>query len=407
MNDLDFLSYSAQTPMVELRRRFHRGETLEQPVPDVISPREALEDVAYVKFVLRQAYSGYSYYPQSRFDRAFEALEGELSARTGPVEVSALMDLLGRQLSFLTDGHLSLTSPQHGVGFYRKWQTYVTDLRLTEQGGDYYDTATGRKVVFGNTLQLFPTLEGCFLLGCRSQDVLTDVELTLDGKKQRLPVHKIQSRPQGEPVSMEVKYQGEIAWVVSSSFVGDDPEALAKCREIGRRCRDYPHVIWDLSNNLGGNSAFAREFLEGLNGVRPSMGRVLSLGSTLVHAKEFGKIKEVPYGFEEEQEESAPAPGQFAGTLHVIINDRVASSGESGVFMALSLPRVVLYGCNTLGIGRFGDLCIYTLPHARVTLWCPQKVFVQAPRETEGYEPQIWLDSSDPAAEVLRHIKHL
>lgn len=262
-------------------------------------------------------------------------------------------------------------------------------------------------MTLGQGLRLFPTWDGHFLVGQRSKAALTEVDLTIGDRKERLPVHKIQSRPSGDEVVMRAEYDGEIAYVVSSTFVGDDPEALAQCYEIGRRCREYPHVIWDLSNNLGGNSEFARQFLQGLSGVRPSMGRVLSLNSTLVHAKEWGEIQEQPYGFAQEPQEPGEGACLFHGTLHVIVNDRVASSGESAVFMALSLPQVVLYGCSTLGIGRFGDLCVYTLPNSHITLWCPQKSFEQAPEEGVGYEPDVWIDSQDVAATVKRYIKTL
>ena len=317
------------------------------------------------------------------------------------------MDWMAQQFSFLDDGHLSLTIPEYGVGFYRKCQTYMTDLTLEAKGGSYLDANTGQTVHPDKDLRLFPTFEGRFLVGQRSWAVLTEVELTIAGRKERLPVHKIQSRPSGDEVLMRAEYDGTIAHVVSSSFVGDDQEALDRCREIGRRCREYPHVIWDLSNNLGGNSEFARQFLQGLSGVRPSMGRVLSLNSTLVHAKEWGEIQEIPYGFTQEPQEQEEVACLFNGTLHVIVNDRVASSGESAVFMALSLPRVVLYGCNTLGIGRFGDLCVYTLPNSHITLWCPQEAFEQAPEEGMGYESDIWIDSHDVAAVVKGYLQTL
>lgn len=404
MKESEFLRYSAQTPMKELRRRFNQGQTLEQPAPEFVSRGEALEDVAYVRFVLCQAYSGYSYYPKSLFDRAFTNLERELQKGEAQVRVRNLMDWMGRQLSFLTDGHLSLTIPEYGVGFYQKCQTYVTDLNLEERDGAYFDTATGRQVTLGQGLRLFPSWGGHFLAGQRSKTALTEVGLTIGGRKERLPVHKIQSLPSGDEVLIRAEYDGTIAHVVSSSFVGDDPEALAKCCEIGRKCREYPHVIWDLSNNLGGNSEFARQFLLGLSGVRPSMGRVLSLNSTLVHAKEWGEIQEQPYGFAQEPQEPEEGACLFHGTLHVIVNDRVASSGESAVFMALSLPRVALYGCNTLGIGRFGDLCVYTLPNSHITLWCPQKAFEQAPEEGMGYEPGVWIDSQEVAEAVKRYV---
>ncbi|MDY2629557.1 MAG: hypothetical protein SOW08_14790 [Lachnospiraceae bacterium] len=81
----------------------------------------------------------------------------------------------------------------------------------------------------------------------------------------------------------------------------------------------------------------------------------------------------------------------FDGTLHVIINNQVASSGELALVYAKSLPKVIFYGCNTLGIGQFGDLCIYYLPNSNVTLWCPQKVFNTVISETEGMKPDFWI----------------
>lgn len=48
MNVFNFLRYSTQTPMKELRRQFNQGRTLEQPAPEFSSQKEVLEDVVYV-----------------------------------------------------------------------------------------------------------------------------------------------------------------------------------------------------------------------------------------------------------------------------------------------------------------------------------------------------------------------
>lgn len=88
---------------------------------------------------------------------------------------------------------------------------------------------------------------------------------------------------------------------------------------------------------------------------------------------------------------SSPRGRRGERLCSTVVNDRVASSGERAVFMALSLPRAAVYGCNTLGIGRFGD---DTLPHSHTTLWCPQKAFEEAPEEG-GYELDVWIDSQD------------
>lgn len=163
-------------------------------------------------------------------------------------------------------------------------------------------------------------------------------------------------------------------------------------------------MIWDLSNNLGGNSDFPKRFLQGLYGGVNSNAKVLELQSALVHAKETGEIQDIPYCFAELPDTSAEPQSLFGGELHVILNDRVASSGESAVCWAAACPKVTFYGCNSLGIGRFGYLCIYYLPHSGIVLWCPQKVFDTGLQETAGFEPDYWLDSGDAAAVVLNRI---
>lgn len=48
--------------------------------------------MAYVRFVLCQAESGYSYYPKSLFDRGFANLKRELQNGAARVKVRNLMD---------------------------------------------------------------------------------------------------------------------------------------------------------------------------------------------------------------------------------------------------------------------------------------------------------------------------
>jgi hypothetical protein len=82
----------------------------------------------------------------------------------------------------------------------------------------------------------------------------------------------------------------------------------------------------------------------------------------------------------------------------------VASSAEIAVAWAKTLHDVTFYGCNSLGIGRFGELCIYYLPNSKITLWCPQKVFDTNIVETVGFEPDYWIDSTNVVGFVQNKI---
>lgn len=144
--------------------------------------------------------------------------------------------------------------------------------------------------------------------------------------------------------------------------------------------------------------------MKGLYGNVADTVKVLKLQSSLVHAKETGEIKDIPYHFEESPHTPTKNGDLFTGELHIIINIMVASSIELAIRWAASYPRVTFYGCNSLGIGRFGDLCIYYLPNSQIVLWCPQKVFDAGIQETVGFESDFWIDSHDVISIVLNHI---
>lgn len=410
MEAIDFLTYSAAEPMTILRRKFNSGESLKKATPLSIPASEALVDIAYLRFVIENAYSGYAYNSKALFDNAFIAIESKIKNSTGYIAVNNFIDLIADKLSFICDGHLSLTTQTYGRGFYKKLQTYVADILIKKENNNYICVETGKIVEFSDDISAFPTIpngrQAQFILGIRSKDPIDEIAVTVDSIKKTIPVHKIASTAAGKEIPIEEQYIGDTAIISCSSFVGNTDDCADSFFKIGKKCRAYNHVIWDLSNNLGGNSALAEHFLKGLNGGCVDSSKILELRSALVYAKECGEISDIPYHFTCKNSAPEQYDNLYTGTLHVIMNDSVASSAESAVIMAKSLPNVILYGCNSMGIGRFGDLCIYYLPHSQITVWCPQKVFDNTIEETVGCAPDIWIDSSDTIGVVFKHISH-
>lgn len=410
MNPNKFLEYSSIENMSKLRKAFNRGESLEKHSPIEISIKHALNDVEYFQFVIEQGYSGYTYFDKKYFSRAFENIIKELSSlNTEAIATKAFSDIISKHLSFLTDGHLAISCNGYVNGFYKKLHTYVADIVVQELDNEYITIDTGKKVDIRNeNIRLFKTISNIdkpyYLIGKRYYDELLTIDVWIDGEKVTLPVHKIKSNDTNDNILLESKFDGKVAYVKSSSFVGDSKDDLKRFFEIGIQCSKYSDVIWDLSNNLGGNSEFASQFIKGLNGACNSGTKTYRLQSPLIQAKETGEIINIPY-MKELLDENVDEENSFKGTLHVIINNYVASSGESAVLMAKELKKTKFYGCNTLGIGQFGDLLVYYLPHSKMTIWCPHKVFESCILETVGYEPDYWIDSIEPLECVLKFIK--
>lgn len=406
---MDFLEYSSQEPMRILRKKFNNGEKIDKKIPEAISVQEAMEDILYTEYVFKNAYSGYGYYDEMKFEKAFQSLKLKVSSWSGKILSQELVDLFADEFSFISDGHLTFTIYDYGRGFYQKMQTYVSDCLLYEKNGYFFDFSSDKQVVFDGDIRVFPTIprdnKNVFILGTRSKEVTDDILVKIDSVKTILPVRKIKSESRKD-ILLKESYEDEIAIVTCSSFVGDKEEDFQKFFEAGKKCRKYKHVIWNLSNNLGGNSEFPKRFLTGLDGGYVDISSTFELQSTLVHTKETGEIKDVPYQLVHIPLKKCDSIGKFNGKLHVIVNDQVASSTELAIAMAnQQLPGTTFYGCHSLGIGHFGDVCIYYLPNSHIILWCPQKVFDMGIEEELGFEPDYWIDENDPLSVVLAYIK--
>jgi len=102
------------------------------------------------------------------------------------------------------------------------------------------------------------------------------------------------------------------------------------------------------------------------------------------------------------------APTAFSGRLVFLADSRCASSCETFFQYARQVPGSVIIGENTAGVGAFGDVRTYRLPHSGLGFSAGKKWFhdkdprVLAP-ENRGYLPDLWLDSdqSPALAELL------
>lgn len=227
---MDFLEYSAQEPMQILRKKFNNGEQINKNIPTSVTVQAAMEDVCYVEYVIKNAYSGYSYYDEARFERAFESLKNNVSHMTGDVKPEKLVDIFAEELSFISDGHLAFTANDYGKGFYKKLQTYVADcLLLYEENGCFFDMLSGKRVLFSVDIRAFPTIpkngKKLFLLGMRSKEPINEIQLNIDGLPVSLPVRKIRSEGRNDAILKE-SYEDGIAVICCSDFVGDKGEDL-------------------------------------------------------------------------------------------------------------------------------------------------------------------------------------
>ena len=91
---------------------------------------------------------------------------------------------------------------------------------------------------FDETARAFPTIgtdgRDVRLLGVRSKTPVEALPVRIGGYAALLPLHKIMSEKPARESLLDERYEGEIAVITCSSFVGDSDEALNRLYETGK-----------------------------------------------------------------------------------------------------------------------------------------------------------------------------
>ncbi len=389
----------------------------------ILTAQEAQEDFEVLRYILDTSYSGREYWQQNGVD--FAAAYGEISAyieaQGDQVPVAELGYMFHDALRGIHDGHLALSGALIGcLCFDRSYSAYFSDV-LVQEGPDGFTVAASRQpdVRVGQRLTgqgleayLFPTLSAPgtkqYLVGMRSWEEESALSLELDGQPVVLALHPCRvhaDRPdfglgsleelEGYPVLHSSRF-----WTADGDFLPREQEWL---EQIGASLRERPAVIWDLLSNEGGNSHYPQAFVRGLNGDASWPLDCGVLSSPAIRREPVGQ-GERSWTFYPAQERDL-SRALYRGRLYVLVSDKVGSSGEAAVSMAKNVPGCVLVGQNTGGRGVFGETRPYELPHSRMVMVVPQKLFLGGAREGEGYAPDFWLDTVDVLGEIVRWLQ--
>jgi len=408
--------------------------------PETLTAEQAREDVAMLKYLFETAYSGYDHWKRKGID--FDGLFAELDrvADQPPVSVKAIEKVVATYLQNIQDGHLSMRGHSR-QRFFRHRDAYFTDLlversgdglRVVDSGLSDFKTGDSLKVPQGN---LFPTLspKGCqhFLIGTLSRRFRNGMLINSATAGQvRVPLHpcRLMNADFGDESVFRLESVDRIAVIRACSFSTRFHKELLIYQESAKKLHDQKDIILNIWGNGGGSSNYSYAWVEELNdfvGHRVSSGRLYSPAIIEGWANEdiekSPSIAEMVLQFRKDLPEFQQNPrwlwklnpatinrsrGSFAGRVIVLVNRKVASSGELTTSYAQSFPNHLIVGENTAGIGAFGEVRTYILPNSKIFLGMPSKLFLEKDiKEGSGYMPSYWLDTSHPIEELAKWIR--
>ena len=377
-----------------------------------IPKEEALRDIEQLFLLLRYAYSGYAYYAEhTDFGLIQRRLAERTAAWTGDAIPSArLCEMMHEELyAHINDGHVALRYAGFERDLLHSCFPYVTDVLLEERADGYAVLRGCEGLEAGKILQkseiqaeLYPTLspgqkKKCHLAGCYTAKDPGAVEI--GGVLCRTHLLRCCHAAQPKDEMYErTEYADRCVFQNGSYQIYENEEHhLRAFEEAGKSCAGKRHVIWDLSGNRGGNSAYPEAFLRRLNSsVQTEM-------DTAVVCSPFTGKSDGEMYYRVDKAPAAEDAGTFGGTLYVVMNKETGSSAENAVTFAHSCRNVVKVGSPSAGVGLFGEVRPYRLTHSGIFVMLPYKVFFEEGFAIgRGKKPDYWIDAEDPAGYILQ-----
>lgn len=433
-----------------------KPEQCTAPSAEWLQRDQALDDLATLERILRQGYAGYDELQRQGldWDDLFGRMHDDLQSGDERIAVRSLRDLLLDHLSPTRDNHLAITlippkGPWEWRSTGRHLDAYGSDERFARDDQGFV-TAKGERLIACQGQELDTLLRRTVeddplrvtylpvVLSERAQKTLTcTVQAPMSMPREHsVALHRLRIATEHPREPAYELIQGAVPRVRLRDLGYRHKTALDTFVETATELRDAPAMVLDVRGNKGGSDRFVADWFIDLTagGLRYNQidrldGDVTLQGSANNFVCELADPdlsadarSQVEKWLKETEaklaagagpgkpwrewkiytpEEQGRAPQPFGGALVVLADAGCGSSCESVLLYARQLPGALIVGENSGGVGVFGEVKTYRLPHSGLWLSAGSKWFhnpdpALAVSEGQGYLPDLWLDVKDP-----------
>lgn len=429
------------------------------PPRPTVTRAGAMADLAVLERVVTRGWAGYEVRRAGGVDfaGAFGALRRFVEGSPATISVEIFRDRVVEALRPANDGHLALFGFTAAGGHSARRSmtvradTFTAALALDDEGTIVEGPHRGAKLVscVGHaTSELFrPSLSSRLarerrpiVVSATPPPPLRCVIGSPDARPIEIPMRKLRLRepPDAPREPAFERTQDVVPRLRLRTFWGAKHKELTSFVASAPDVRRSPASMIDLRGNEGGSDSYAVEWLAGLtqgplvgyrmsrldsevtrqgivnentcalaegiadDEARRDVEERLAYGNRVVAEAERG-AKPVYAWIERQRSAEGKAPSPLAAPLVVLVDRGCASACESFVLHARQLPRAIVVGESTAGVGAFAEVLVYRLPATGLGVSAGMKRFAPPPigadfEESRGFGPDLYLDADDPPA---------
>ncbi len=401
--------------------------------PSFLSENKLLEDINYLFNILKYGYSGYQYFGgEQKFNDVEKNIIKTVKEKSffNFLSTKEFVKILQENLSFIQDLHFAIDGKSVG----NRFQYYMsTDYIFYKDKIGYYTNLEGRKAYIDqikeNNIENFlkPSInkEGYIIyrLGKiekvkQNKEIAINVVFKLEdnnsiNKKIELIRPERKYYQNKKPYHTYQKNGINIIEHRTASANKNNIKILERFASEAPKFKDDKFLIIDLRGNSGGADIYASDWVENFTGVEPGEGiiesslvtdtanRLLLNSFNQMYGMQYSDL-EGEYKKIFEKTKSGWSKVKYHeyksiendNLIFVLIDNGVASAGESFVNYLSQMENTIFIGTNTAGLLSFGNMGMCNLPNSHVELFISKTISLPPDlksREGYGYYPDFWV----------------
>ncbi len=389
--------------------------------PEMITYEQAVADVDLFFRAFASAYGGYYYFGESAWQEAENEIMAWLNGKSS-VSRTQFETALCSAMDFLQDAHVSIGGTDRGLELeYEYYYCEGQDYRQDEAG--YYKTVNGERWYFVSfsdervSLERSLTAEGEIVyspvLLCPEPD-MKSCAVTLksaSGKTKTETIAWIRNESYWGGYYPDTGYQyieeDGIAYISLRSCSNYYRDILEEYAASGSDARDASLIVFDIRGNSGGSELYSTNWIVNFIGYGPSL--------PLAGGTRYSKLRTAT-GFDNGNIaagtfESYRVSGRWIENdipIIVLVDEYVASAGESTLNYLRAMDNVIVVGSNTTGAQLCGNVMGLTLPNSGTHFSFGSGIGFQydtTNKDFRGYEPDIWCNPKTSLDAVMNMVE--
>lgn len=410
-----------------------------------LDKKDAISDVNFLFELLKYSYAGYLYFGEDDvWNNVKINIINNINLYNEKIDSAELEKIIFNNMNFIQDGHFTINfkSPLKHYNFYYSEEFEVKEDKngyyINYKNNKWYIESINNSYNINDYIKLSINKDGdlCNYIAFLDKDNYKDIKIDLKLKDKHNDIYiKLNNYNRNNNYfnkrKESYKYD-EINEIPIFSMnkmydVDSDDNSVELFSESANKAKDEDIIILDIRGNNGGNDIGSLQWFKNFTSETPKVQKTSIKLASLINnhitriavknidyenlstelKEEYNKELKIANNKENKWYVSTEKENTYKNKtkIFVIIDNKVASSGEAFISYLNTLENVVFVGTNTSGCMLSNSYIQCDLPYSKINISYGNELTLNNDFiEGKGFKPDVWIAESDVLERILKLI---